>query len=225
MMAFCSSSLAVQTTFPRCGGDSPGCCTQTACLLPAVRPARCQPPAVRRFLHIQTGHRTPASMEARAYEMPKQPVLLRLATRQACAVRFLFSLTGFGRRDAHRRQIQSVSAYSVLSAAVYNRALQIAAATFEPPFRPRATIYGTGSFRISSLLSTTLTKAHRSPDDQHRIHFFFSGYSSCRRINAVGAFPIERNPSARKPGRFPPYSPRAGLVCLSFAALPLPDRS
>ena len=69
--------------------------------------------------------------------------------------------------------------------------MQIAAATLLPPLRPRATMYGTSSRRMISLLSTTLTKPTGTP-------MISAGRSapaaicSWMEMSAVGALPIAK---------------------------------
>ena len=53
--------------------------------------------------------------------------------------------------------------YEFLPVMLYNNALHMAAAMLLPPFRPRATIYGTCVLKMSSLDSTTLTNPTGTP--------------------------------------------------------------
>ena len=73
----------------------------------------------------------------------------------------------------------------------------MAAATLEPPLRPRATMWGTSMVSSSSLLSTTLTNPTGTP--MTRAGFIFpSSMSWQARTRAVGALPMA---STRGPSR------------------------
>ena len=70
-------------------------------------------------------------------------------------------------------------------------ALQMAAATLLPPFRPWATMYGTPAAMIRSLLSTTLTNPTGAPITSAG-RTFPAAIRSNRANRAVGALPMAK---------------------------------